>query len=208
MSRWGKYSMFSSRSFIVLLMFRSLICFNLIFAFDIRLRSMFIIFAYGYSAILELLLGKISLFLLNWFDTFVRNSLLHICCSGSVSFCSTDLCFFPLTNTKRYQEMALCVKNLLATQETQETTASIPGSGRSPGEGNGYPLQYLCLENPMDRSLVGYSPKDCKELDIADWLSKQASKQCDALDYCGFFINSWRQVLYVLPTFFPFKKIA
>ena len=27
---------------------------------------------------------------------------------------------------------------------------SIPGSGRSPGEGNGYPLQYSCLENPMD----------------------------------------------------------
>ena len=28
--------------------------------------------------------------------------------------------------------------------------ASIPGSGRSPGEGNGYSLQYSCLENPMD----------------------------------------------------------
>ena len=28
---------------------------------------------------------------------------------------------------------------------------SIPGSGRSPGEGNGYPLQYSCLENSMDR---------------------------------------------------------
>ena len=28
---------------------------------------------------------------------------------------------------------------------------SIPGSGRSPGEGNGYPLQYSCLENPIDR---------------------------------------------------------
>ena len=27
----------------------------------------------------------------------------------------------------------------------------IPGSGRSPGEGNGNPLQYLCLENPIDR---------------------------------------------------------
>ena len=32
---------------------------------------------------------------------------------------------------------------------------SIPGSGRSPGDGNGNPLQYSCLENPMDR---GYSP--------------------------------------------------
>ena len=27
---------------------------------------------------------------------------------------------------------------------------SIPGSGRSPGEGNGNPLQYSCLKNPMD----------------------------------------------------------
>ena len=27
----------------------------------------------------------------------------------------------------------------------------IPGSGRSPGEGNGNPLQYSCLKNPMDR---------------------------------------------------------
>ena len=30
-------------------------------------------------------------------------------------------------------------------------TGLIPGSGRSPGEGSGYPLQYSCLENPMDR---------------------------------------------------------
>ena len=27
----------------------------------------------------------------------------------------------------------------------------IPGWGRSPGDGNGYPLQYSCLENPLDR---------------------------------------------------------
>ena len=30
---------------------------------------------------------------------------------------------------------------------------SIPGSGRSPGEGNGYLLQYSCLENSMDREV-------------------------------------------------------
>ena len=30
-------------------------------------------------------------------------------------------------------------------------TGSIPGSGRSPGGGHGNPLQYSCLENPMDR---------------------------------------------------------
>ena len=31
-----------------------------------------------------------------------------------------------------------------------EDLGSIPGLGRSPGEGNGNPLQYSCLENPMD----------------------------------------------------------
>ena len=40
------------------------------------------------------------------------------------------------------------VKNLLANSGDM---GSIPGSGRSPGEGHGDPLQYSCLENPMDR---------------------------------------------------------
>ena len=34
---------------------------------------------------------------------------------------------------------------------------SIPGSGRLPGEGNGNPLQYYCLENPMDRGAYIYT---------------------------------------------------
>ena len=41
------------------------------------------------------------------------------------------------------------VKNLSAC--SSEGPGSIPRSGRSPGEGNGNPLQYPCLENPMDR---------------------------------------------------------
>ena len=41
---------------------------------------------------------------------------------------------------------------------------SIAGLGRSPGEGHGNPLQYSCLENPMDkRNLVSYSPWGCKD---------------------------------------------
>ena len=40
------------------------------------------------------------------------------------------------------------VKNPLA---NSGDTGSIPGSGRSPGEGNGNPFQYSCLKNPMDR---------------------------------------------------------
>ena len=44
--------------------------------------------------------------------------------------------------------------------------------GRSPGGGHGNPQQYSCLENPNgQRSLVGYSPWGCKELDMTEWLS-------------------------------------
>ena len=39
----------------------------------------------------------------------------------------------------------------------------VPGSGRSPGEGDGNPLQYSCLENSIDGGLVGHSPSDPKE---------------------------------------------
>ena len=43
---------------------------------------------------------------------------------------------------------------------------STPGLGRAPGGGHGNPLQYSCLENLyVQRSLVSYSPRDCKELD-------------------------------------------
>ena len=40
--------------------------------------------------------------------------------------------------------------------------SSIPGWGRSPGGGNGNPLQYSHLRNPMDRSLAGYRPQVAK----------------------------------------------
>ena len=51
---------------------------------------------------------------------------------------------------------------------------SIPGSGRS-GEGNGYPLQYSYLENPMDRgNLASYSPWGHKESDMTERLTHSA----------------------------------
>ena len=43
------------------------------------------------------------------------------------------------------------VKNPQANAEDAGDLGSIPGLGRSPGVGNGYPLQYSCLKNPMDR---------------------------------------------------------
>ena len=46
---------------------------------------------------------------------------------------------------------ALVIKNLPASAVDIRDTGSIPGSGRSLGEGNGNPLQHSCLENPMDR---------------------------------------------------------
>ena len=48
---------------------------------------------------------------------------------------------------------------------------SIPGSGRSPGEGNGNPVQYSCLENSTDRALMGYSPWGLKELGTSEQLT-------------------------------------
>ena len=43
------------------------------------------------------------------------------------------------------------VKNPLASAGDKSNTGLIPGLGRSPGGGHGNPLQYSCLENPMDR---------------------------------------------------------
>ena len=43
------------------------------------------------------------------------------------------------------------VKNLLASAGDARDVGSVPGPGRSLGDGNGYLLQYSCLENPMDR---------------------------------------------------------
>ena len=48
-------------------------------------------------------------------------------------------------------QLALVVKNSTANVGDARDMGSIPGSGRYPGEGNGNPLQYSSLENPMDR---------------------------------------------------------
>ena len=48
-------------------------------------------------------------------------------------------------------QVALVVKNPPANAGDMRDAGSIPGSGRTPGEGHGNPLQYACLENSMDR---------------------------------------------------------
>ena len=48
--------------------------------------------------------------------------------------------------------MVLMIKNLPTNAGDVRDAGSIPGLGRSPGEGNGNPLQCSCLENPIDRA--------------------------------------------------------
>ena len=50
------------------------------------------------------------------------------------------------------------VKNPPANAQDTGDMGLIPGLKRSVGGGNGNPLQYSCLGNPMDRDLAGYSP--------------------------------------------------
>ena len=54
-------------------------------------------------------------------------------------------------NTELYIWVALVVKNLPANAGDVREAGSVPGWGRSPGGGNGNPLMYSCLENPIDR---------------------------------------------------------
>ena len=71
--------------------------------------------------------------------------------------------------------MVLVVKNPPANTNAGDPrdTGSVPGSGRSPGEGNGNPLKYSCPGNPMDRGVwkaavhgVTKSPTGLKQLSI------------------------------------------
>ena len=55
-----------------------------------------------------------------------------------------------------------------------DSGSMIPGSERSPGVGNGNPLQYSYLENPMDRGAWrGYTPWGHKESDMTERLSEE-----------------------------------
>ena len=55
----------------------------------------------------------------------------------------------------RASQVALVVKNLPTSAGDIRDMGLIPGLGRSPGGGHGNPLQYSCLENPMNRGVWG-----------------------------------------------------
>ena len=52
----------------------------------------------------------------------------------------------------------------------------IPGSERSPGGGNGNPLQYSCLGNPMGRGAWGYTPWGHEESDMTEHTGWRSGK--------------------------------
>ena len=54
----------------------------------------------------------------------------------------------------------------------------IPGLGRSRGEGTANPLLFLPEKSHGERSLVGYSPVDCKELDMTEQLNMHTHVLC------------------------------
>ena len=67
--------------------------------------------------------------------------------------------------------------------------SSAPVSGKSPGERNGNPLQYSCLENSVDRSLAGYGPWGHKELDTTKQLARHYESRYEFLSQEGKFVT-------------------
>ena len=60
-------------------------------------------------------------------------------------------CCCHMQTSTQASQVALVVKNPTANARDIRNMGSVPGLGRSPGEGNSYPLQYSYLENSMDR---------------------------------------------------------
>ena len=81
---------------------------------------------------------------------FIGTKYIHTVGQLSPSSISQIFCFFIL---KLGLPGGTVVKNPPANAEARGDAGSIPGSGRSPGVGNGNRLQYSCLENSMDREV-------------------------------------------------------
>ena len=74
----------------------------------------------------------------------------------------------------RASQVVPAVKNLPASAGDLRHTGSIPGSGRCPAGGHSHPLQYSCLENPMDREAWQATVHKVAESDTPKWLSTHA----------------------------------
>ena len=83
---------------------------------------------------------------------------------------------------------------------------SIPGSGRFPGEGNGNPLQYSCLENPMDRGAWRAVVLGITKSDLIEWLTHTGWNLVDSTSIRlsspgthGLHLASFTQVTWLAP---------
>ena len=127
--------------------------------------------------------GLIS-FRMDWLDLLavqgtLKSLLQHHNSKASVLWCSAFFIvqlshpYMTIGKTTAWLDRPLTFRTSICSSFGKESACnagdlgSIPGLGRSPGEGNGNPHQYSCLENPHgQRSLVGYSTWDCKESDM------------------------------------------
>ena len=106
-----------------------------------------------------------------------------------INFC----CFEHPQEMLKYDYVDLIIDSVC----NERDAGSIPGLGRSLGEGNGNPLQYSCLENPkdggdwqstvlylenpMDKRLAGYTPWGCKESDTTKQLTHTNTRSWHAV---------------------------
>ena len=77
--------------------------------------------------------------------------------------------YTPAWQLWRFPSGSDCKESICNTEDL----CSIPGSGRSPGEGNGYPLPYTCLEHSMDRGAWQPSPWGSQKVKH-DWATNMA----------------------------------
>ena len=104
-------------------------------------------------------------------------------CTGGLS------CSYPPSPATLPLQVALVVKNMPANTKDIRYVGSIPGSGRSLGGGHDNPLQYSCLENPMDRgawqaTVHGVPQSQTRLSDLAHTEDRQ---------HCGLVWNQKRQ---------------
>ena len=117
------------------------------------------------------------------------------------------------------------VKNSPSMQKTWVwSLASIPGLGRSPGEGNSYPLQYSCLENPIDRGAWWTLVHRISKLDMTERLTHthihvqhinyqqpgtgdMKMGEWDKVSPSRSWMTSWRQIIKQLYSFWVNAKI-
>ena len=94
--------------------------------------------------------------------------------------------------------VAQMVKDLPAMRET----GFDPWVGRSPGGGHGNPLQYSCLENPMDRGAWRAIAQSHKELDMTEQLTIHISK----LNHCPIHLKLTQHCKLTILQFFKMVK--